>query len=181
MGRTHALLGISSLWLLTLVPPACLTANYGVLAACAAFGALVPDLDAAESKIKHLQLGGVKPFLLPSVAMNRELGHRGALHSLVGWALFAVLTFPLIGGCDWQPWVALLLGYGSHLMGDLCTVRGVPIFYPNPKRQSLLPKPLRFATGSLVEEALFALITLTALALLLAHLNHSGGALLLDH
>ena len=83
----HALFGISSLWLLTPLlnqGDAAGVANIGVLAACAAFGALLPDLDASDSKIKHLKLAGTsfKPFLLPSHIIHHSDRHRGLLHSL---------------------------------------------------------------------------------------------------
>lgn len=168
--RTHALLGISSLWLFTLLPAPGSAYNIGLLAFCAAFGAMLPDLDASESKLKHVEIGGVKPFLPPSVAINRSLGHRGLLHSLLGLSAFAVLTLPLIFWWSWQPWVALLLGYASHLGGDLCTVRGIPILYPQRKRQFLLPRPLRLVTGSLAEDMVFSLLAIAVLLLLLTHL-----------
>ena len=53
---THTLFGISTLWLLAPVPPEVLHSIFGVLAAAAALGALLPDLDASESKIKHLKI-----------------------------------------------------------------------------------------------------------------------------
>lgn len=50
----------------------------------AVVGALVPDLDATESKIKHVRVMGIKPFVPVYRAINREFGHRGLLHSLWG-------------------------------------------------------------------------------------------------
>ena len=55
---TNTLFGISTLWLLAPLPPEVLTYELGTLAACAALGAFVPDLDASELKIKHLKLPG---------------------------------------------------------------------------------------------------------------------------
>lgn len=83
--RTHALLGVGSLWLLQPVPHGIGTgdgvSNVGLLAAAAAFGALLPDLDASESRIKHLSPGwGIEPFALPSLLLHRAFGHRGLLH-----------------------------------------------------------------------------------------------------
>ena len=84
---THALLGINSLWLLAFIPRR--TTSYTTwerLAACAVLGALLPDLDASESKIKHLKILGTnfKPFLLPAQIVHRTDGHRGLLHSFLG-------------------------------------------------------------------------------------------------
>jgi membrane-bound metal-dependent hydrolase YbcI (DUF457 family) len=63
---THALFGISTLWLLAPLPPEIVGYDMGTLAAGAALGALLPDLDASESKIKHLKVLGTnfKPFLI---------------------------------------------------------------------------------------------------------------------
>jgi hypothetical protein len=69
---THAVIGVSSLWLLSPVLPQVEGANVGVLAACATLGALMPDLDASESKIKHLGLYGIKPFMVPSIVAYRQ-------------------------------------------------------------------------------------------------------------
>ncbi len=76
---THALIGINSLWLLAPLPPDLLGYDWGTLAACAALGALLPDLDASESKIKHLKIPGTqfKPFLLPAQVVHRTDQHRG--------------------------------------------------------------------------------------------------------
>ncbi len=83
---THTLFGVSTLWLLAPLPPEILQVDLGVLAAAAAFGALLPDLDASESKIKHLKIPNtqVKPFLLPALVVSRSDQHRGLLPSLAG-------------------------------------------------------------------------------------------------
>ena len=49
----------------------------------AAFGALLPDLDASESKVKHLGVVGVEPFMQPATTLHQALGHRGMLHSFM--------------------------------------------------------------------------------------------------
>jgi len=59
MGRTHALLGaLSAGALLPSVSPD----RLALWMALGAFGALLPDLDASESKIKRLSLAGITPF-----------------------------------------------------------------------------------------------------------------------
>ncbi len=168
--HTHALCGIASLWLLAPLPQSP-TVDYGVLSACAAFGALLPDLDAAESKIKHLPVGTVAPFALPAQLLYRTLGHRGLLHSLWGLAAFAVLALPVAWLWDWRPWAAVTLGYASHLAADACTKSGIPLFYPRRQRYSPLPRPWRITTGSLAEDMLFPFLAAAVLLLLLTHLN----------
>lgn len=177
MGRTHLLLGVNSVWLLTLVPGAVGTFapdmhNPGLLAGTAALGALLPDLDAAQSTIKFLRLGGrFQPFLLPAEVLHQAFGHRGVLHSLLGLAGFTLIVgVPQALWLGWLPAVALLLGYASHLVGDGCTKSGIPLLFPQRTRRHLLLLPLRLTTGSQAEEVVFAALALGALALLLPRL-----------
>ena len=169
---THAMFGIASLWLLAPVPPAMLGYDFGTLAAVAAFGALLPDLDASESKIKHLKLLGtnVTPFLLLSQVVHRSDQHRGLLHSLTGLGMVAGMAAPLFWWIGWAPVVALLLGYASHLTADACTRSGILLLFPLRRRYHALPEGLRVTTGSQAEEVLFALCAICAMALLLNRL-----------
>lgn len=169
---THSLLGINSLWLLAPLAPELLGYDLGTLAVCAVLGALLPDLDASESKIKHLKIPGTKfkPFLLPSQVVHRTDQHRGLLHSFWGLGMFTIITTPLLFWTEWAPVVALLLGYSSHLLGDAATKSGIRLFYPNKFRFHLLPLHLRFTTGSFAENALLPLLALSAVFLLLTHL-----------
>ncbi|MBV9852095.1 MAG: metal-dependent hydrolase [Armatimonadetes bacterium] len=165
------LVGLNSLWLLEAVPGALTPQNVGGLAALAALGALLPDLDAASSKIASLSLGGVRPLAPLALALHRTLGHRGLLHSPAGGlGLGAGCLFLAL----WRPSeapLALFMGYGSHLAADACTKSGVPA-WPNrrDRRWHLLPPRLRLTTGSWAEEALTPLLALPALALLLRFL-----------
>lgn len=169
---THTLLGISALWLLTLLPPELLGYDFGTLAACAALGALLPDLDASESKIKHLKLLGTnfKPFWVPAQIVSRTEQHRGLLHSLTGMGMMALISCPSLIWLGWPPVATLLLGYASHVAADAMTKSGVRFFYPSRNRYYLLPKSLRFTTGSLAEDALTAVLSLPVIVLLLRHL-----------
>jgi inner membrane protein len=106
------------------------SAILAVLMVFCVFGALVPDLDAVESKIKHVKVMGIKPFVPVSKAINRDFGHRGLLHSLWGWLGFSVLSLPLSAVIGGLPVLALVVGYLSHLAADACTVSGIPALYP---------------------------------------------------
>lgn len=166
---THAFFGISTLWLMAPLPPEIIGYDFGTLAAFAAFGALLPDLDASESKIKHIKLLGTsfKPFLLPSQTVHRSDQHRGLLHSLTGLGMIAGLSTPLIWFIGWAPVIALMLGYASHLVADSATKFGILPWYPRRNRWHLLPGHLRITTGSQAEELLFAVAAGFAMALLL--------------
>ena len=55
---------------------------------------------------------------------------------LIGVALAAIITLYAPGQWDWFV-VCFTLGYGIHLLGDLLTDRGLPLFWP------FLPRPPR--------------------------------------
>ncbi len=169
---THALLGINTLWLLAPLPPEVLQANIGVLAAAAVLGALMPDLDASESKIKHLKIPNtqIKPFMLPAMIVSRSDQHRGLMHSLAGLGMMAIFAFPLTFYAGWAVGIAFLLGYASHLVADSATKSGIRLLYPRAQRFYLLPLAWRFTTGSLAEEALFLPLALCSLLLLVRSL-----------
>ncbi len=174
MWRTHALLGVNSLWLLSPFPTALSADHLGPLCALAAFGALLPDLDASESKIKSLPVFGLHPFVLPASLAHRTWGHRGLLHSPVGLLLFGGVCLSI--GLTWGalPAVALWLGYASHLVGDACTKSGIPSWLNRQdKRLHLLPARFRLVTGSAAEKALLPLLALPVLLLLLSRLPTS--------
>jgi inner membrane protein len=170
MWRTHVLFGISSLWLLSPVPGVLTSHTVGPLAAFAAFGALLPDLDAEESKIRSLSWGGVRPFVPLSGIIHKAWGHRGLLHSPLGLCCAAggAIVLSLFG--YGLPALALWLGYASHLAADACTKTGIPGWPNRPQaRLYLLPTRWRFVTGSAAEEALLPLLGVAVLALLLTH------------
>jgi len=147
MGRTHALLGaLSAGALLPSVSPD----RLALWMALGAFGSLLPDLDASESKIKRLSVVGITPFAPLSVGLNRRFGHRGALHSLLGWGIASLVFLPL---------------------GFFFSLGGIPAFYPKGKRIHLLPRALRLTTGSLAEEAFLVALGLLLFALLLSQLS----------
>jgi len=176
-GRTHVVGGIASLWLLQFIPTALLPegdimSRLGMLAGVAALGALLPDLDAHDSKLQRLSVGGIAPFVLPARLLHHALGHRGLLHSALGLCL-VVLLFgpPLAAFLGWQAPFALLLGYASHLLLDGCTRSGIPLRYPNRRRWHALPLSLRLVTSSPEEEIVFALLAALALGLLVSFLS----------
>ena len=166
---THLMAGLSALWIMEALP-ASQPENMALLAGAAALGSLLPDLDASESKVKHLSVAGIKPFLLPSQAIYGQFGHRTFLHSLAGLAFCASSCLLLSPFTGWQVALALWLGYASHLAADALTRSGIPWLYPNHRRFHLLPPRLRLTTGSQAEEVVFVLLSLSALLLMLRHL-----------
>lgn len=164
--RTHVLIGIDALWLLAAVPGIVTPQDLGLLCAVAAFGALLPDLDAGDAKVAHLSVGGIRLLGPISRAMRRTLGHRGPMHS--PFALVPLGAACLALGILWDgpAAAALWLGYASHLAADACTRTGIPLGRSD-RRLFLLPEPIRFVTGSLAEERLLPFLASIALVLLL--------------
>ncbi len=172
-GQTHLMAGLSTLWLFEAgaqwgVLPALSTEQLALLASAAALGSLLPDLDAAQSKIKHLSVAGIKPFYLPSQAIFHLLGHRTLLHSRRGLAGIAIAASLLVPYTDWRIAFAIVAGYASHLALDACNPSGIPWLYPRRKRFYLLPKKWRILAGSPAEEIVFALFALLALLFFLS-------------
>lgn len=112
------------------------------------FGSLLPDIDEPNSYI------GRRSFGLASY-INKKYGHRGITHSLFAWSFVSIICLlypiPLTLGVS--------LGYLFHLVGDFFSVRSIPIFAPlNNKRPKL---PFSYKTGSIVEEILLYIFTIT--------------------
>ena len=129
MWHTHVLFGITSLWLLSPLCKDGLGYDFGALSVVAALGTLLPDLDASESKIKHLKLySNFKPLLLPAQVVHDSDQHRGLLHSLAGFSMVGLFCVPLAPQVGWPPPVALLLGYVSHLIADAAAKSGIKLW-----------------------------------------------------
>lgn len=164
------------MWVLKLVPLAISRDEWALAVSGAMMGALLPDLDASQSKIRHLSwpLGRthIKPFQPLATIVHKILGHRGFLHSFGGWLWVAAICLPLFWWLRWSAWFGLMLGFGSHLATDALTKSGIPFWQWRPTRQSkarrvhLVPRPLWISTGSAEEGIYFALFSVGAVALL---------------
>lgn len=104
--------------------------------AAAVVGGLLPDVDEPRSWI-----GRRLPIL--AYPLNRIFGHRGFTHSLAALALLAIGLKALTGTAGnladlaWlHVCLPLLIGYASHLLGDLLTPSGVPLLWPSRPRQA---------------------------------------------
>ena len=174
--RTHVLAGLNSLWLIQVISPTAVAELLPTLALAATLGALLPDLDAARSKLRYWQIAGIEPFLVPSRTLHRTLGHRGAMHSLTGLLFVGLILLPTLALFGWSSWpiaVALWLGYASHLVLDACTRSGIPLRWPARNTFHLLPATLRFTTGSPMEGILLPLLG-TGIIALAAAVSLSG-------
>ena len=141
-------------------------------------GALAPDLDHSGSIIarpgnllrpilpryvrKALNLGGQ--------VVSRGIGlvspHRGVLHyplTAIGLGVIGItIHSPLM---TWFSW-----GYVTHLLGDFCTVKGIPVFGPFSRR-GVDWSPIR--TGGLIEGLLSLVFWCGAIASVYFYLPES--------
>jgi len=115
----------------------------------AAIASLLPDIDHTKSTIGKV----VYPF---ARWFNRKYGHRTLTHSLLALAIVGLIATTI----EAQLWenrtysLIIVLGYLSHIIGDMITVSGVQFFYPFAKNPVVVPgnRAYRFKTGDKVAE-----------------------------
>ena len=110
---------------------------------------LIPDIDEPQSKLGS-KVSGL------SKTTKHIFGHRTITHSLLGVLIFGLITNYLLKLTDLPYFIVtfFVLGYLSHLLGDMLTVSGIPIFYPLNKKYSI---PI-VRTGGKTEKAFQILI-----------------------
>lgn len=127
--------------------------------ACVAFS-LIPDIDTPQT----IPGKAVYPF---AVAINRRFGHRTITHSLLFLAILTLFwTFlSRFIGLDSIYTKILLFAFISHLILDMITIQGVPLFYPFRRNPCVLPADpaYRFTTNNARSETiLFTILILLA-------------------
>lgn len=158
MGHTHALIG-SALGLGVALSTHANTNQTLLLLGVGAVVALIPDIDHPQGGIRR-KLGCLGNFLFG------RLKHRGLTHTLiaivaVGAAAFTALP-PFIGE-------VVAMAYLSHILADMLTVSGLPIFWPYKKDSyHLMPKRFCMTTNTLPEH----LISLGLVVLIGSQIPH---------
>ena len=123
----------------------------GTSLALASASALGPDLDKAGSSIARA--GGWGTGAL-AWGLEHTLHHRGPLHSLL-----ATIAVALLGNAVGAPLgvtdLGAVVGFGwmAHLLGDIGTRRGIPLFWPVPLH---VRPPVTFTTGTWQEVVVLA-------------------------
>tara|TARA_B110001450_G_scaffold140652_1_gene131654 strand:- start:484 stop:1740 length:1257 start_codon:yes stop_codon:yes gene_type:complete len=123
---------------------------------------ILPDIDHTKSLIGKL-------FFPLSKYLSVRFGHRTITHSLV---VFFPLVFLVhfiedyyLGSNDY--YLIFLFGYLSHLILDMVTIQGIPLFYPFNKNPCVIPanQDLRLRTGDVKNEGImlfiFSILTFT--------------------
>jgi inner membrane protein len=127
----------------------------------AALGSLLPDIDEPRSYI-----GRKFPyFAIPLKLLG--LKHRTFTHSI--WFALVFLFFGILIQSVFLYGIAL--GVFMHLIGDMLTKGGVPLFYPSEKHYRLLPKDVAIYTNSLTEHLLIAVFLVINTLLITAYVS----------
>ncbi|WP_297813410.1 metal-dependent hydrolase [uncultured Helicobacter sp.] len=152
-------------------------AGLSIFYGAVALGSLVPDIDEPNSLLGKKTLG-------ISNLIKTIFGHRGFTHSLCFILLMGVLLF-LLSTLDENFWkeiplvadvikqfgsveskninitifsIGLLLGCIFHLIGDMMTLSGVPLFLPFKRcNYHIVPSFMRFKTGGIPDKLITAL------------------------
>lgn len=158
-GKTHDLAAVTALGIVFLSNPVnplrlstaivCILANL--------MGGITPDIDQPTAPLwRNLPIGNIFGRTFGKLTG----GHRFLTHSILGAGLilFAahwllVFISPIMGHIDiGYVWWAYAIGVASHLVMDMFTKEGVPLFIPIPVKIGFPPiKSLRITTDKWVE------------------------------
>ena len=112
---------------------------------------ILPDIDHTKSLIGKL-------FLPLSRFLNRRFGHRTITHSITFLGMLSLILLFLERNFfpAYPITTVFFMAYISHLLLDMATIQGVPLFYPFFRNPCVLPgnPDLRFRTGNLRTESM---------------------------
>ncbi len=129
MGRGHLASGVLTGALVSAVAdldPARAVVFTGITTVCA----LLPDVDHPDATLPRY-LGW--PGRVAAWTIGRIFGHRGLTHSVLGIGLLSAGLAFVPGLPAFVIW-AILLGCVTHVLGDMLTISGVPLFWPLDQR-----------------------------------------------
>lgn len=177
-GKTHQVLGVTigSGYMLASAPAAYNPATLGAVLVFSYFAALLPDIDQPAGRLWQILPGGK----IAGKIVDPFLEHRNLTHSFLGAALVSVglyflfRNFPSYWGIDTHlVTIAALTSYFSHLLADMFTSQGVPLFFPWHRFFGLPPKPfegLRVMTGKWFENlVIFPIINLALIIFIISN------------
>ena len=115
------------------------------------FASLLPDIDHTRSIIGKI-------FLPIAKIINRRYGHRTITHSLFAWLILFALVSAFQSNFFPSLKIAQVFGlaYASHIIFDMMTVQGVPLFFPFKKNACVIPgnPEMRLRTSSIRQETM---------------------------
>lgn len=161
-GKTHRIIGIASglTYFLFSSDPHYSPATLGAVLVGSYFSSLIPDLDQPAADFwdslpfGHTLAEAVDPFFK----------HRNISHSIIGLIIFSSAIyylfriFPEYWGINTPlVFISCLVAYGSHLLADMLTEEGIPLFLPYHRMVGIPPRPferVRIKTGHWFENLL---------------------------
>lgn len=157
--RTHDVIAFASLLTLAVYqPPNGLNiATAGVAIVGSIVGSLIPDMDQASNRLWDLLPAG---NFLGKILRNLMLHHRTISHSILGIYLsYLILNFvipKIFNPIYVNPQIiviSIMVGLISHVLADMLTKEGIPLFFPIPFKIGIPPfEFLRITTGKFVEK-----------------------------
>ena len=119
------------------------------------FGSLIPDIDHTKSIIGKL-------FYPIAKWLSIKFGHRTITHSiffLLVITLFSIFIDKVFFN-NYNISIIIFFSVFSHLLFDMMTIQGIPLFYPVYKNPCVLPAnpELRIRTGNLKQEGIILFI-----------------------
>ena len=174
-GKTHQILGITAGlgYYLVLNQPTFSPATMGAIIVGSHFAALLPDIDQPAATFwNNIPLGKTAGKITDSIFKHRNITHSLLGFALVGWGVYALINlFPDYWRIDRNITLAVfLVAYASHLLADMLTVEGIPLFFPWKRSFGLPPKPfhgLRIQTGKWFENlVIFPLLNILLIGLI---------------
>ncbi len=99
-----------------------------------AFFAVLPDIDHTKAPIG-------KAFYPLARYLDRKYGHRTITHSILCYLILFIIIGLIEGMISKNSIIAsvFLWSFGSHLIFDMVTKQGVPLFYPFAKNPCVIP------------------------------------------
>jgi len=97
---------------------------------------LLPDIDHTKSP-----LGKILSFTYLPQYLDRNFGHRTITHSLLIYFTLGISVYFIesIFSNDHPFALIFMLAYSSHLVFDMMTISGVPLFFPFKKNPCVIP------------------------------------------
>lgn len=123
-----------------------------------AFFAVLPDIDHTRSLIG-------KSFYPVAKWLDRKFGHRTITHSLLCYIALGIII-----GVIERTWLnstditkIFFWAYGSHLIFDMLTLQGIPLFYPFKNNPCVLPgnPKMRFRSSDIKAESVVFVLFVT--------------------
>jgi inner membrane protein len=160
-GRTHDLAAFTALsFFISQQPIMSITLATAFVALGAnMIGGLTPDIDQPTAELwDKIPAGSIIGKILAPILG----GHRYISHSILGILVFGYLSSLILFKINTIllvdmhiVWLSFMIGYISHLIMDLFTHEGLPLFFPIPIKIGFPPLAiLRIKTGGIMEKSL---------------------------